>query len=106
VGALDLPARAAGTFPRGSGVELFLRPEHVRVALMNGHIPPDTVAAEVMEATFLGSLTRLRLKFLDAGPDISAVWADLASVDAEAFRPGVRVLASWHEASPRVLSAS
>jgi len=105
VGALDLPARAAGTFPRGSGVELFLRPEHVRVALMNGHIPPDTVAAEVMEATFLGSLTRLRLKFLDAGPDISAVWADLASEDAEAFRPGVRVLASWHEASPRVLSA-
>jgi putative spermidine/putrescine transport system ATP-binding protein len=105
VGPLDLPARAAAALPAGSGVELFLRPEHVRVALMNGHIPPDTVPAEVMEATFLGSLTRLRLKFLGADPGLSAVWADMASEDAEAFRPGVRVLASWHDASPRVLPA-
>jgi putative spermidine/putrescine transport system ATP-binding protein len=105
VGALDLPATAARALPQGSGVEMFIRPEHVRVALMNGHIPPDTVAAEVMEATFLGSLTRLRLRFLDSPPDVSPVWADLPSEDAEAFRPGVRVLASWHEASPRVLSA-
>jgi putative spermidine/putrescine transport system ATP-binding protein len=103
VGALDLPAQAAARLPRGSGVELFLRPEHVRVALMNGHIPPDTVPAEVMEATFLGSLTRLRLKFLDGATEAGAVWADVASEDAEAFRPGIRVLASWHEASPRVL---
>jgi hypothetical protein len=70
---------------------------------MNGHIPPDTVPAEVLEATFLGSLTRLRLRFLDAPADASAVWADLASEDADSFRPGAKVLASWHEGSPRVL---
>jgi hypothetical protein len=87
-------------------VELFLRPEHVRVAMMNGHIPPDTVPAEVLEATFLGSLTRLRLRFLDGPSEVTAVWADLASEEAEAFRPGARVLASWHEASPRVLPAT
>lgn len=105
VGALDLPARAAAALPPGSGVELFLRPEHVRVVLMNGHIPPDMVGAEVVEATFLGSLTRLRLRFIDHQPEVSPVWADVPSEDAEPFRPGVRVLASWHEAAPRVLAS-
>jgi putative spermidine/putrescine transport system ATP-binding protein len=103
VGSHSLPARAASRHAPGTGVELFLRPEHVRVAAMNGHIPPDTVPAEVAEATFLGSLTRLRLRLLDPPADATDLWADLASGDAEPFRPGVRVLASWHEASPRVL---
>ena len=30
---------------------------------------------------------------------------DVPSEDAEPFRPGVRVLASWHETAPRVLAS-
>ena len=103
VGNLHLPARAAGAHAAGAGVDMFLRPEHVRVALMNGHIPQDMVAAEVVESTFLGPLTRLRLK-LSEGPGETGVWADLPSEEAEAFKPGVRVLASWHDAAPRVMA--
>lgn len=101
-GTLDLAARAAMVHAEGSPVDLFLRPEHVRLEAMNGHVPPGAVAAEIREATFLGSLTRLRLKMLDhsEGPDITA---DLSSDHAEPFKPGARVLARWDDASPRVM---
>ncbi len=102
VGGLDLPASAAGRHAAGSGVEMFLRPEHVKVAVMNGHVPDGHVAAEVQDMTFFGSLTRLRLS-LPGGLADAQLWADLPSEQAEAFGPGSRVLVSWNEASPRVM---
>ncbi len=102
VGGLDLPARAADKHAAGAGVEMFLRPEHVRIAAMNGHIPDGHVPAEVQDITFFGSLTRLRLNLPGGAPD-SQLWADLPSEQAEAFGPGSRVLVSWNEASPRVM---
>ena len=68
-----------------------------------GQIPAGMVAAEVREMTFLGSLTRVRLSLPDL-PDSTGIWADLPSEQADAFRPGSRVLASWDEASPRVMA--
>jgi len=103
VGGLDLPASAASDCASGSSVEMFLRPEHVRVAAMNGQIPAGMVAAEVEETTFLGSLTRLRLRLLEGPSDAAPLWADLPSGDTEQFQAGARVVASWDEASPRVL---
>ena len=102
-GAL-LPAASASQHLAGQDVELFLRPEHVRLEHMNGHIPPGALAAEVQEATFLGSLTRIRLSLLDM-PGHSGLWADLPSDQAASFRPGRRVTASWHEGAPRVMAA-
>ena len=105
VGGMDLAARAAGQHAEGADVDMFIRPEHVRLESMNGHVPPGAVAAEIREATFLGSLTRLKLKMLDLqdGPDITA---DLSSEDAEGFKPGSRVLARWDEGAPRVMASA
>ena len=102
VAHLALPARAASAHGAGDRVELFLRPEHVRLERMNGHIPPDAVGADVRESVFFGSLTRIKLDLLDM-PEGTGIWADLPSEQAEAFKPGSRVLARWDEASPRVL---
>ncbi|HWK44983.1 MAG TPA: ABC transporter ATP-binding protein [Stellaceae bacterium] len=102
VGSMALRARAASAHPHGHPVELFLRPEHVRLEAMNGHIPDDAVAADVRETTFFGSLTRVRLSLLDM-PEGAGIWADLPSEHAENFKPGSRVLARWDEASPRVM---
>ena len=98
-----LPAAAASHHTAGQGVELFLRPEHVRLEQINGQIPPGSLAADVQEATFLGSLTRIRLSLLDM-PGHSGLWADLPSELADSFRPGRRVTASWHAAAPRVMA--
>ena len=105
VGTMDLAARAAGQHADGADVDMFIRPEHVRLESMNGHIPPGAVAAEIREATFLGSLTRLKLRMLDLqdGPDITA---DLSSEEADGFKPGARVLARWDDAAPRVMRSA
>jgi len=103
VGGIELPADAATSHAPGSGVDLFLRPEHVRLAALNGHIPPGSVVADVRDVTFLGSLTRVRMTLAD-GTDDTALSADVPSEDAEAFKPGVRVLASWSSNSPRVMT--
>ncbi len=103
VGNLVLAARAASSQPHGQSVEMFIRPEHVRLEQMNGHLPTGSVAADVRETTFLGSLTRIRLTLADdAGA--SGIWADLSSEDAEQFKTGSRVVARWDEASPRVIA--
>ena len=98
-----LPAEAAGGHQRGRAVEMLLRPEHVRLQQMNGHVPPGALAADVQETTFLGSLTRVRLR-LPEWPDHAGLWADLPSEQAGGFTPGQRVTAHWHEASPRVMA--
>jgi putative spermidine/putrescine transport system ATP-binding protein len=102
VGKLALSASAATAHTPGHAVEMFIRPEHVRLEQMNGHVPPGFVGAEIRETTFFGSLTRVKLALLDM-PEGAGIWADLPSERAETFAPGSRVLASWDEASPRVL---
>jgi putative spermidine/putrescine transport system ATP-binding protein len=102
VARMLFPARAANAHAVGDKVELFIRPEHVRLERMNGHVPPGAVAADVRETTFFGSLTRVRLALADM-PDETGIWADLPSEQAESFALGSRVLARWDEASPRVL---
>jgi putative spermidine/putrescine transport system ATP-binding protein len=103
VDTIALPARAASAHPVGHPVEVFIRPEHVRLEAMNGHVPPGALAADVRETTFFGSLTRVRLALLDL-PQADSIWADLPSERADAFRPGARVFASWDAGAPRVLA--
>ena len=102
VGGIDLLARAAGLHAAGAPVDMFIRPEHVRLEAMNGHVPPGALAAEIRDATFFGSLTRVRLHVpgLESAPEITA---DLPSEYADAFRPGTKVLARWDEGAPRVM---
>ena len=99
-----LPAGAASRHAAGQRIEMFLRPEHVRLAPMNGHVPLGSLAADVQETTFLGSLTRVRLSMPDM-PGHAGLWADLPSEQADEFRPGRKVTASWHEAAPRVMAS-
>jgi putative spermidine/putrescine transport system ATP-binding protein len=105
VGDLALPARAAAALSPGSKVDMFIRPEHVRLAPIGSQDGVDAVVAEVTEATFLGSLTRLRLRVLNGPKDADGLWADLPSAEADSFRPGTQVQAHWDATSPRVLPA-
>ena len=100
-----LPAEAAGGHQPGLPVEIFLRPEHVRLQHMNGHVPPGALAADVQETTFLGSLTRVKLRLPEL-PDHAGLWADLPSEQAADFAPGQRVTAHWNGASPRVMAVN
>jgi putative spermidine/putrescine transport system ATP-binding protein len=103
VGDLVLPADGARHHAGGKAVDLFLRPEHVRLEAMNGHVPPGAVMADVGDTTFFGSLTRIRLT-LPGLADGQGLWADLPSEHAEQFKAGSRVLARWDASAPRVLS--
>jgi putative spermidine/putrescine transport system ATP-binding protein len=100
VGALTLPARAAATFTPGQPVDLFIRPEHVRLAALTDDIPPGAIAAIIQETTFFGSLTRLHLTLPDGGK----LWADLPSEQAETFRTGSHVAARWDATAARVMA--
>jgi putative spermidine/putrescine transport system ATP-binding protein len=104
-GGLVLPARAAASHTAGQAVEMFLRPEHVRLAAIGGVSPPGAVLAEVQEMTFLGALTRVRLSLTEL-PGEAAIWADLPSEQADGLQPGSRVLASWDDSAPRVMTRS
>ena len=88
----------------GAAVELFVRPEHVRLAAMNGHVPPGHVAATVRDATFLGALTRVRVGLL-AMPEHPGVWADVPSGAMDGIEIGQAVVASWEAGAARVLLA-
>ncbi|MGH7057797.1 MAG: ABC transporter ATP-binding protein [Acetobacteraceae bacterium] len=98
VGVLLLQAAAAARYPAGAEVDLFLRPEHVEIH--NGATPDGAIAAEVVDRTFFGSLTRVRLALADEG---AVIWADLPSLAAEALAPGRRVKVTWPADAPRVL---
>ncbi len=93
-----LPASAAGAHPAGRAVDLFLRPEHVRIAPM-AEAGPDAVIGEIRGTVFLGAQTRVHMVLADG----ASLWADLPSVQAEGLTIGVRVVARWDEAAPRVL---
>jgi putative spermidine/putrescine transport system ATP-binding protein len=101
MGKLSLPAAAASDH-HGRPVELFVRPEHVQLEKMNGHVPPGFLGADVRETVFLGSLTRVRVALHDAEGD-AGLWADLPSEHAEAFKPGSRVVAKWDQNAVRVM---
>ena len=103
-GNLALPAHAAHAHANGTAVELFIRPEHVRLDDLNGSVPPGSLVAEIHESVFLGSLTRIRVSLPDL-PDHTGLWADIPSERAEAMKPGRRVLASWDAAAPRILAS-
>ena len=103
MGGIELPAHAAQRHAPGSAVDLFIRPEHVRLESMNGHVPAGAVAADVRETTFLGSLTRLRLTVLGLEAH-GGITADLPSEQAEHFRTGDRVLARWDAGAPKVMA--
>ena len=102
VGGLVFPAEGAKQHVGGKPVDLFLRPEHVRLEQMNGHVPDGAIGADVGDTTFFGSLTRIKLK-LHGMTDGPGLWADLASEHAEQFVAGSRVLARWDPSSPRVI---
>jgi putative spermidine/putrescine transport system ATP-binding protein len=102
MGSLLLPATAAAALPNGTDVELFLRPEHVILHQDQAGAPNGSVAADVRELTFYGSLTRIKLGLTQA-PE-GEIWADLPSAVADRFAPGTPVWASWLAESPRVLA--
>ena len=83
----------------GQTVELFLRPEHVRISHLTG--PPGAVVAEVRGTLFLGAQTRVHLILADG----TSLWADLASEQAEDFPIGAKVAASWDAGAGRVLAS-
>jgi putative spermidine/putrescine transport system ATP-binding protein len=95
LGALLLPSAAASRHPAGTALDLFLRPEDVRLDGAAG------LPAEVLELTFLGATTRLRLR-LD-GAEGAELWADMASNAAERHAPGSQVRVAWPEDAPRAL---
>ncbi|MDE2018367.1 MAG: TOBE domain-containing protein, partial [Hyphomicrobiales bacterium] len=82
----------------GAPVEVFIRPEHVRLSAVEGAGAPCVVR----EASFLGALTRLKLAL--GGDDKLTLWADLPGAAAEAFKPGARAFASWEAGAPHVLA--
>ncbi len=100
VGAALLPASAAAAIAPGGEVELFLRPEHIRLASDAGTATAAGLPAAVADLTFLGSFTRVRLTLDGAGVTVAA---DLPSGEADRLTPGARVFAWWDAASPRIL---
>ncbi len=101
---LTLPAQAASGHAHGAAVEIFIRPEKVRLASMNGHVPAGSVSGDVRETIFLGSLTRVRMAVHGTEGRMN-IWADLASEHAEPFKPGHAVVAEWDATAPRVMPA-
>jgi putative spermidine/putrescine transport system ATP-binding protein len=103
LGGLLLPAAAAAQHAPGTALDLFLRPEDVRI-----EEAPGALAAEVQELTFLGATTRLRLRLRLSGSGGAAenaaeVWADLPSAIAERHAPGEQVHLIWPAEAPRAL---
>ncbi|MGA8261383.1 MAG: ABC transporter ATP-binding protein [Arenicellales bacterium] len=81
-------------------VRVFVRPEHVRVGVLNGsRLPEDTLAGTVRERVFLGATTRLTVA-LDVGEQ---VLADVPTTKASELDIGRRVHAGWDATEARVL---
>ncbi len=100
---LSLAARAAAEHAHGTPVQIFIRPEKVRLQAMGGAVPDGAVSGEVCETIFLGALTRVRLSVHGTQTPLN-IWADLASEHAEAFQPGSHVVAQWDPDAPRVMA--
>ncbi len=74
IGEIALPSDAAAAMPSGTEVEMFLRPEHVSLHDARDGAPVGSVAAEVVDLTFFGSLSRIKLGLTGApnGADAEA----------------------------------
>ena len=105
VGKMLLPARAAAQHPQGGAVEIFIRPESVRLLPAEAPAPEGAVSGEISETVFFGALTRVRLTLQDSVTPLH-LWADMSSAEAEDFRPGRQVHALWDATAPRVMPAA
>lgn len=101
VGETLLPAIAARNFKPGVEVEMFLRPEHVRLYDETTR-PHDAMRAELREMSFFGSLTRLKMALSEAASQ--EIWADVPSLSTENYAPGMPLWCNWCATSPRVLA--
>lgn len=101
VGETLLPAIAARNFAPGVEVEMFLRPEHVRL-YDEASRPDDAMRAELREMSFFGSLTRLKMALSEASSQ--EIWADVPSLGTEHYVPGMSLWCHWCASAPRVLA--
>ncbi len=100
VNEMNFHAGRALDFAAEARVSIYLRPEHVRLGILNGSGPPEgTLAGTVRECVFLGATTRLTVA-LDAG---GQVFADMATGSAAELGIGCRVHAGWDLEHARVL---
>jgi ABC-type Fe3+/spermidine/putrescine transport system ATPase subunit len=83
-------------------VEIFIRPESVRLQPAEAGAPEGSVSGEISETVFFGALTRVRMTLHDS-PAPLHLWADMSSAEAEGFRPGRKVSALWDATAPRVM---
>lgn len=98
---MQLRAARARGFSTNESVNVYLRPEHVQLGVLNGSgQPPDTLAGTVRERVFLGATTRLTID-LDAGEQ---VLADVPTSRATDLDIGSRVHAGWDFEHARVLA--
>lgn len=98
---MQLRAERAQGFAANERVNVYVRPEHVRLGELNGSgPPPDTLAGTVRERVFLGATTRLTID-LDAGEQ---VLADVPTASAAKLAIGSRVHAGWDLDQARVLA--
>ncbi len=102
VNALQLQGRADSGLSPDQSVQVFLRPEHVRLGLLNGAgLPSETLAGTVLERVFLGAVTRVTVE-LTGG---ERILADVPTADAGPLSIGARVHAGWDCRHARVLAA-
>jgi putative spermidine/putrescine transport system ATP-binding protein len=100
VNEMHFHAGRALDFPANANVRVYLRPEHVRLGVLNGSGPPQgTLAGTVRECVFLGATTRLTVA-LDTGEQ---VFVDTATGSAAELGVGRRVHAGWDGQRARVL---
>jgi putative spermidine/putrescine transport system ATP-binding protein len=101
-GGVVLRLAEARGLTRGQRVLVLVRPELLQLtAPLNGHVPPNVVAGEVLTQTFLGPVTRLKV----VGPGANLI-ADLPTAKAEALPVGSRVFAHVPDVGARLLHLS
>jgi len=101
VNELQLHGRTDQGLSPNQSVQMFLRPEHVRLGLLNGAgLPPEALAGTVRERVFLGAVTRVTVEL--AGGE--RILADVPTADAGPLDIGARVHAGWDRRHARVLA--
>lgn len=96
-----LHAPAARGLEPSTSVQLFLRPEDVRVTAGAGS-DPEGLDGSVIDSTFLGGTTRLRVRLAEG----HGVLADVPSTAAAGLPVGSAVCVRWDAGAVRVLPAA
>lgn len=100
VNQMPLQASSAQGIGPNQNVQVYLRPEHIQLGVLNGASPPaNTLLGTVQERVFLGATTRLTVQ-LDTG---ERLLADLSTTQAAELDIGSRVHAGWDRDAARVL---